>query len=603
MTNTHDTTAFSSEPNIDLAIPDTCLGKIKEETVYLDKPFISQAQMMAKTQSLLRGAGVKHSITYCCHHGAYVKEMGNTISAEFYSNGNMRIVGAKKICRNRVCPLCSKIKSAQNIEEIQNFFIAAKLEGMKVVFFTFTKNKRRNIKNSMKEALSGIDKVNEAAKNWKNRKKVDIATCGIIEPSFSKEEKAVGNYHQKTCHIHCHGMVAYPAELSSAFLEDLKDKMELGWARGVKLAGGYVFTHKKNHEKVYKWKAVVDSQDAVQGLARYFNETLKGTDMGHELTSKTKDKEGRGIHTLLQDVIMFGCPQDTQLFIQYFKATIGEKPFRKSTRWRAMAKRGAELRCKVEDRLKDEAYHWVVEKHDMPIDTTIAGDIEQPPSELENVSSDTESTLDETLLQWKIEGLPKDSAPILQQITRHTFYLQSEVNRLNHIYCQQIQNQNHRESSGSDSGFDGIPAFQLPELEQSIIKLNNQIREINQDINWQKNIEEQEKQIRRDNILERRRVKLVDKVEFPVAIWEALTWHSRALWPVLDWLNREALKEEKSRIYSRFKAWLWKHRNYTDKDRRISAQIDQLDEYVEQIYQDIGLTRPSYQYTVKKRVS
>ncbi len=606
MTNTHHNKAFSSEPNIDLAIPDTCLGRVTEQTDYLKRPFLSTAQLMNQTQVLLRTAGVKHSITYCSMYGAYVKELGNEITAEFYSNGKMKITGARKVCRNRVCPLCSVIKSSKNIKEIENFFIAAKMQGMLVQFFTFTKNGNINIANSMKEALSGISKVNEAAKNWRSRKGVDIATCGIVEPSFSREKNEIGNYQQKTCHIHVHGMVAYPADMSSDLLADLKQKMEQGWSRGIKLAGGYVFTQARNHHKVYDWRAVVDSQEAVHGLARYFNETMKGSKMGHELTSQLKDKQGRGIHTLLQDICLYGCPEDTQLFIQYFKATINEKTFRKSSRWRAMAKTGSELRSKVENRIKNEAYHWVVDKHEMPIETSLPELLNTAPSApcaAQDEPSNPSGDLEETLLQWKLDSIPKDEAPILHQINKHTFNLQMKVNRLNRLHCQTTQNIIPSPSLESYFGLAGIPALPASQLEQQIINLNNKIRGIREDVLWQQNMSNQEEQIRKDNIQKSRRVKLVDSFSFPIAIWEALTWHSLALWPVLDWLNREAMKEEKSSIYSGFKEWLYSVRKYTDTSRRVSLTIIDLDTWVDKIYQENNLTRPKISDTVRSWAS
>ena len=220
------------------------------------------------------------------------------------------------------------------------------------------------------------------------------------------------------------------------------------------------------------------------------------------------------------------------------------------------------LRESVEQRLDDESYYWIGDKYQIPIDREL-----KPVERLET-----------DLAKFMNQEHTYSSSTSLPQIKRHIRTLEKEVKDLNH---------KSRYSMG----------FVKTEIENQIIDLNNKIRGINEALIFQDSQNEIERQMERDD----RTPKVVGFVDFPVDIWNALSWNNSALWVVLDFCGVSIMKGKFSNELGRFKDWLKTKEKYTNKNREIDDTIRELSQWVEDIVNLLGLTRASLCITLESR--
>lgn len=542
---------------------------------------VTDAMMMRTTQSILynsntmtRKAG---TITSCSRFGAHIHKMGKTILVEFNSKGSMTIKGPRKVCRSRLCPLCSKLHARNDVKQIENFFIAAKNLDLMVEFFTFTKGYNINIRNSVNEALGGISKVNKAVSNYRNKKKEDVSSMILMEASFSRVPKpARGGFYSKMAHIHAHGLVAYPSDLSKIKVADLRVKMEKAWRLGVESNGGFIFTNEENKKVVYDWKNTTNTREAITGLAKYFNIQEKGngkerksSTIHYELTSTNKNAKGRGIHTMLREIVTSNDDVDKQMFIDYFYATKGRQTFRKSKRWLEIAEKGKLLRDAVNNRLNDESYYWIGDAFEIDLEKKMP----MIKDERRGICK-TNDALDKFLGE---DVLRPHSLP---QIRSHVFKLQKQVNKL------------HLESLWPD-----LKIGQKKSIEEEIVELNTRIRKINEAVVWT----EEQSEIQEEMEADSKKPKVLGSVEFNIHIWNALSWNSSSLWLVLDFCDVAICEGKNRKAFTDFNKWLKSKEDYVNENRKIDDTIIQLDKWVDKITMLSGLRRVELLIKVENR--
>ena len=507
--------------------------------------FITDSARMRTCQKILYQNGHRAKITTCGLWCAKVRELGDHVTVEFNDDKTMSLSGPRKMCRNRNCPLCNRLKGAKDIERIKDAFIAARNKGLIVEFYTFTKNYEINIKKSVDMVLSAMSKVNTVVKNFRNKKCVDVASMSIMEGSFHKEKKPIKGGYFSAANIGSHGLIFYPKELCKELIADLKQKMESAWEKEILCRGGYVFTREDLRCRSFDWKLTADTQDALVGLARYFNikkgEKNKESTIGHELTSQHKDKKGRGLQVLLDDIVIDNRKEDVQMFVDYVKATGSRQTFRTTKRFRQLAEAGAAIRSRITNKVVDDGYKWVAERNGIDIaESEGLPDLAESPFPVQNAIYEQERS-------WKNE---------LKQLSSIKY------TRLDYAL--------------------------IKSNEELIAELNNKIRNVVADRQEQEKWQGEADAMEKDS----KSKKVKDTFSFPADVWNALTWRYGCLWTFVDWLNVATFNNCSSKLLEDFKDWLKLKKNYENENRKIDVTVFELGEWIEKFRKLMGLTKP-----------